>query len=543
MVDNNENNPLNDAVEQVDTGDENVGQQQGQQNQQSTIATTIATGAESADAADEINEALNANPSAAGGNDQESEQSAPQGEGTESADAETQPESSNVIEGEAANAQGQGTEAPESNPVGAGAQSVGGDAQQSGSAGGQSAQGQTDPLSQSNSAAPSASTQAEPSTQTASEQFEVNVLDQQSIAQSQQDDSFDSETTQSTFEVQIDNVNDAAVVNGMEYTILEDGLLSFTAEDLLASASDIDGDSLSIAHVSYGGTDGVLTNLGGGTYTFAPNENFNGNLSLNYGVSDGTVVTDGIIDVAVTAVNDIPVTSGPLSYTIDEDGSITLSQEQLLINASDVDGDDLTASIEFADNASITVNENGIYTLTPDGNFSGDINFNMSISDGQSVVSSNIELTVDAIADAPNLTLGSSVFALDTFETGMEGWSGAGTADSSGFDSGQMLGQQNNQSGDEEVSKTYDVPAGASEVTIEFDFYRLDSWDDHNFNIYIDGELFSVETFSYHGNDSANVIDVNGQVVGQFVSSENAQIHGTQWPVNPHYSTDQSHHF
>ncbi|MGF1749541.1 tandem-95 repeat protein, partial [Vibrio cionasavignyae] len=371
MVDNNENNPLNDAVEQVDTGDENVGQQQGQQNQQSTIATTIATGAESADAADEINEALNANPSAAGGNDQESEQSAPQGEGTESADAETQPESSNVIEGEAANAQGQGTEAPESNPVGAGAQSVGGDAQQSGSAGGQSAQGQTDPLSQSNSAAPSASTQAEPSTQTASEQFEVNVLDQQSIAQSQQDDSFDSETTQSTFEVQIDNVNDAAVVNGMEYTILEDGLLSFTAEDLLASASDIDGDSLSIAHVSYGGTDGVLTNLGGGTYTFAPNENFNGSIPLSYGVSDGTVVTDGAIDLTVESVNDLPV-FGSVSYTVEEDNTLIFNEDQLMSNASDIEGDVSLVGVSYDGTDGIfTINNDGTCSFAPNENFNG----------------------------------------------------------------------------------------------------------------------------------------------------------------------------
>ena len=402
MVDSNENNPLNDAVEQIDTSDENVGQQQGQQNQQSTIATTIATGAETADAADEINEALNANPSAAGGNEQESEQTAVQGEGTESTNTETPPESSNVIEGDAANTPSQGTEAPEQNSVGAGAQSVGGDTTQSGSAGGQSAQGQTEPINQTNGAAPSASTQAEPSTQTSSEEFEVNVLDQQPLAQSQQDDSFDSRTTESTFEVQIDNVNDAAVVEGMEYTVLEDGLLSFTAADLLASASDIDGDSLSISDVSYGGTDGVLTNLGGGTYTFAPNENFNGSISLSYGVSDGTVVTDSTIDVVVESVNDLPV-FGTASYTVDEDNTLIFNEDQLLSSASDVEGDVSLVGVSYDGTDGIfTVNNDGTCSFSPNENFNGTVTLDIVIEDEDGAqVAATFDVNVLAVNDAP----------------------------------------------------------------------------------------------------------------------------------------------
>ncbi|MEZ9371034.1 cadherin-like domain-containing protein, partial [Shewanella sp. 10N.286.51.B2] len=69
-------------------------------------------------------------------------------------------------------------------------------------------------------------------------------------------------------------------------------------------ASDIDGDNLSVDTVTYSGTDGVLTDNGDGTHSFAPNENFNGDLQLDFGVSDGTVVTPANIDIAVTDVND-----------------------------------------------------------------------------------------------------------------------------------------------------------------------------------------------------------------------------------------------
>ncbi|MFA0728331.1 cadherin-like domain-containing protein, partial [Vibrio sp. 10N.222.48.A4] len=54
------------------------------------------------------------------------------------------------------------------------------------------------------------------------------------------------------------------------YTIEEDGSLTFTDEQLLAGASDIDGDELSVADVSYTGAEGVFTDNGDGTYTFAP---------------------------------------------------------------------------------------------------------------------------------------------------------------------------------------------------------------------------------------------------------------------------------
>ena len=78
-------------------------------------------------------------------------------------------------------------------------------------------------------------------------------------------------------------------------------------------------------------------------YTFAPNENFNGDVNFGFDVSDGTDTVSANIDVSVTAVDDAPV-SADLAYSVDEDGSIRLSQEQLLSQASDVEGDDLTAS-------------------------------------------------------------------------------------------------------------------------------------------------------------------------------------------------------
>ncbi|MFA0070763.1 tandem-95 repeat protein, partial [Vibrio breoganii] len=142
--------------------------------------------------------------------------------------------------------------------------------------------------------------------------------------------------------------------------------------DLLAGAADIDGDDLSIADVSYTGTEGVFTDNGDGTYSFAPNENFNGDVNLGFTVSDGTEKVDANIDVTVTDVNDAPV-AGSTSYQMNEDGTITISPEQLIANSSDVDGEVSLESVTYSgSNGTLVQNDNGSVTFTPNENFNGD---------------------------------------------------------------------------------------------------------------------------------------------------------------------------
>ncbi|MGD1457351.1 cadherin-like domain-containing protein, partial [Vibrio harveyi] len=151
------------------------------------------------------------------------------------------------------------------------------------------------------------------------------------------------ETVSSSIDLTVRPINDAPVPEDKTFEVEEDGTLIFTDADLLAGPTDIEGDNLTVEGVSYDGGDGILTDNGNGTYTFAPNENFNGDVNFSFDVSDGTDTVSANIDVSVTPVDDAPV-SGNLAYSVDEDGSIRLSQEQLLSQASDVEGDALTAS-------------------------------------------------------------------------------------------------------------------------------------------------------------------------------------------------------
>ncbi|WP_045495939.1 tandem-95 repeat protein [Vibrio hyugaensis] len=209
------------------------------------------------------------------------------------------------------------------------------------------------------------------------------------------------ETVSSSIDLTVRPINDAPVPEDKTFEVEEDGTLIFTDADLLAGATDIEGDNLSIEGVSYDGGDGILTDNGNGTYTFAPNENFNGDVNFSFDVSDGTDTVSANIDVSVTSVDDAPV-SGNLAYSVDEDGSIRLSQEQLLSQASDVEGDDLTATGLTVDgNATVTQNDDGGFTITPDENFNGDIDISFDISDGTNIVQATADLTVNPVNDLP----------------------------------------------------------------------------------------------------------------------------------------------
>ncbi|WP_441351422.1 tandem-95 repeat protein [Vibrio splendidus] len=208
-------------------------------------------------------------------------------------------------------------------------------------------------------------------------------------------------TVQASADLTVNPVNDLPVPQDQQFSVEEDGTLIFTDADLLTGATDIEGDNLTVEGVTYDGGDGILTDNGNGTYTFAPNENFNGDVNFGFDVSDGTDTVSANIDVSVTAVDDAPV-SGDLAYSVDEDGSIRLSQEQLLSQASDVEGDDLTASsLTVGGDATVTQNDDGSFTITPDENFNGDIDISFDISDGTNTVQASADLTVDPVNDLP----------------------------------------------------------------------------------------------------------------------------------------------
>ncbi|MDF5094327.1 cadherin-like domain-containing protein, partial [Vibrio parahaemolyticus] len=169
-----------------------------------------------------------------------------------------------------------------------------------------------------------------------------------------------------------------------------------------ANSSDVEG-AVSIDSVTYSGTDGVFQDNGDGTYTFMPNENFSGDISLDVIVADEQgAIDETTAGITVIEVNDPPV-AGPTSYTIDEDSVLTFSESQILANASDIEGDVELVGISYdGPDGIFTVNDDGTCSFAPNENFNGQVQLDVTIRDEDGAeVDTVINVNVLPINDAP----------------------------------------------------------------------------------------------------------------------------------------------
>ena len=188
----------------------------------------------------------------------------------------------------------------------------------------------------------------------------------------------------------------------------EDTAITFSAEELLAQASDIDGDALAVTAVSVDEAAGSISDNGDGSWTFQPAENFNGeDVPLQFTVSDGSEQVAGSASLDVTAVNDGPRVGAVDLGATAEDTAITFSAEELLAQASDIDGDALSIVGVSVDSThgEITDNGNGTYTFNPADNVSGaDIPLQFTVSDGTDTAIGSATLDVVAKPEGIDVT-------------------------------------------------------------------------------------------------------------------------------------------
>ncbi|WP_283193222.1 Ig-like domain-containing protein [Rhizobium sp. AN80A] len=195
-----------------------------------------------------------------------------------------------------------------------------------------------------------------------------------------------------TVTVSVGAVNSAPSGQDTTLTVSED--TPFAGQ--LPVATDADGDALTYGLAS-GPAHGVVTVSADGQYTFTPDRNFNGADQFSYSVSDGRATVIYRVFVTVAPVNDAPVGS---------DTAISLAEDTTfsgrLPTASDADGDTITYGLAAAaGNGTVTINADGTYSYTPNGNFNGTDGFSYSVSDGTVTNVYRVSITVTAVNDAP----------------------------------------------------------------------------------------------------------------------------------------------
>ena len=204
-------------------------------------------------------------------------------------------------------------------------------------------------------------------------------------------------------------VNDAPVADDDAYSVAEGGTLSIAAgAGVLAGDTDVEGAVLTATLVD-GVQHGTLSLNADGSFTYTPTGSYNGTDSFTYLAGDGSANSNpATVTITVTPVNFPPVAQ-PDSFTIAEDGTLTVGRAGVLGNDTDQDGDTLTA-VPGAGPAhgTLTLNADGSFTYTPVANYHGPDSFTYLADDG-TVTSSpvTVSLTITPVNDAP-VTAGES---------------------------------------------------------------------------------------------------------------------------------------
>jgi VCBS repeat-containing protein len=104
-----------------------------------------------------------------------------------------------------------------------------------------------------------------------------------------------------------ESLNIPPVASNDSYTTDEDTTLAVAAPGVLANDSDGNADPLTVVPVS-GPAHGILSLNADGSFTYAPDANYNGPDSFTYKANDSRVDSNiATVSITITPVNDAPV--------------------------------------------------------------------------------------------------------------------------------------------------------------------------------------------------------------------------------------------
>jgi hypothetical protein len=213
-----------------------------------------------------------------------------------------------------------------------------------------------------------------------------------------------------TVAITVTPVNDAPVAVDDYTAIPEDTPVTI---NVVVNDFDVDGNlDASSATVVSGPSHGTLVNNGDGTFTYAPDPDFNGNDSFVYKICDEDgLCAEATANITVTPVNDPPVAVDD-NVSTPEDDPVDFN---VAANDSDVDGNlDVSSVISVYGpfHGTLFDEGNGKFIYTPDPDFYGADSFvyricdtgqdNDATTDGDDLcVTATVNITVTPVNDPP----------------------------------------------------------------------------------------------------------------------------------------------
>ncbi len=199
--------------------------------------------------------------------------------------------------------------------------------------------------------------------------------------------------------VTVTPVNNAPIASDDSLSTEEDTPLSFLGSVLLSNDNDVDGDTVQITSVQAGGlAHGTVTfDAGTDTITYTPSENYHGEASFTYMVTDGNGGTaSATAQITVTPVDDAPVAVDDAA-NVKAGSTVTVN---VLFNDSDQgDGDTLTVKTTLASepaHGTVVVNPDGTVSYRAASSYKGTDTFVYVLTDGTSEAQATVTVTVSA---------------------------------------------------------------------------------------------------------------------------------------------------
>jgi len=210
------------------------------------------------------------------------------------------------------------------------------------------------------------------------------------------------ESDSQTFTLEVLPVNDPPELAFIgSKTIDED-----TDLEINLSADDIDGDNLIF---SADVDENANININNDILIISPEDNYYGDIEVTVSVSDGEFSDSELFILTVLPVNDQPLLSEISDNNIYE-GEVF----EYILEAYDIDGDDLIFVATSDNNTVITIDDNEL-SVFPDNDFNGNIEITITVYDNSSSDSKTFTLGVLPINDPPELAfIGSKITDEDT---------------------------------------------------------------------------------------------------------------------------------
>jgi VCBS repeat-containing protein len=196
----------------------------------------------------------------------------------------------------------------------------------------------------------------------------------------------------------VDQPNLPPIAAPDQYTTDEDVVLNVDrSHGVLVNDADLETRQLTAIKDS-DPTHGTLTLNGDGSFSYTPEPNYSGPDSFTYHASDGTA-SSSIVTVTLTInpINDPPVALDDAFTTPGAGAALTVPAPGVLLNDGDVDGPAGITAQNPSDPAhgSVTLSPFGDFTYTPDPGATGSDQFTYQVTDGASVSTATVTITIN----------------------------------------------------------------------------------------------------------------------------------------------------